>query len=157
MLEIVAIIGMMAIIVAGSTDTALGVFSVIRQQQAETVYSQDLLPASRNMGKLVTRAQSYQIFENDAAAVNNDSGRVTPTGTAARLVYPDGSVAVISYDNNAIVFKNVSPNSNQFVVLSGVDNATFSLSDPNRPSVAGVLVITLTRANRSLTFYVEPL
>jgi type II secretory pathway pseudopilin PulG len=159
MLEIIAVIGMMAIIIAGSTDTALGMFGLIRHLQAETVYSQDLLPASRNMNKLIARAQSYQIFENDAAAVNNDSGRVAPIGTAARLVFPNGSVAILSFVNNSIVFKNISPNRNEFVVLSGVDEATFSLYDPDpeRPSVSGLMVITLTRANRSLKFYVEPL
>lgn len=157
MLEIVAVIGLMALVVGGATETALGTFGLISQQQAETVYSQDLLPASRNMGKLVGRAQSFQIFTTRSAAINNASGSVSPTGTAARLVYPDGRIAVLSFDDNAIIYENVSPGRNQFVVLSGVDDASFALSDPNRTTVSGLLVISLTRSNRSISFYVEPL
>jgi type II secretory pathway pseudopilin PulG len=157
MLEIVAVIGLMALVVVGASETALGSFGLISQQQAETVYSQDLLPASRNMGKLVSRAQSFQIFTSRSAAVNNDSSSISPAGKSARLVYPNGRIAVLSFDDNAILYENVSPGNNQFVVLSGVDDASFALTDPNRTVVSGLLVISLTRSNRTITFYVEPL
>jgi type II secretory pathway pseudopilin PulG len=157
MLEIVAVVGLMALVVVGATETAMGSFGLISQQQAETVYSQDLLPASRNMSKLVSRAQSFQIFTSRSAAVNNDSSSISPAGTAARLVYADGRIAVLSFEDNAILYENVSPDNNQFVVLSGVDDASFALTDPNRTVVSGLLVISLTRSNRTITFYVEPL